>query len=101
MASEITPMASEIDAISEAIGVVQERWDGPLGVYPESGTFTQPNWTFVDIISPKDLAREAIDWVAAGVQLLGGCCGTSPDHIKALRDAMPDLEAARERDRSR
>ena len=94
-------MHSEIDAISEAIGVVQERWDGPLGVYPESGTFTQPNWTFVDIIAPEDLARKAIDWVAAGVQLLGGCCGTSPDHIRALHDAMPDLETARERERSR
>ena len=88
-------MHSEIGAIPEAIEMVRERWSGPLGVYPESGYFTQPHWNFVDVISPADLVTEALGWVAAGVRLLGGCCGTSPDHIKALQGAMPELEAAR------
>ena len=88
-------MHSEIGAVPEAIEMVRERWSGPIGVYPESGYFTQPNWNFVDVISPADLVTEALGWVAAGVRLLGGCCGTSPDHIKALQGAMPELEAAR------
>ena len=88
-------MHSEIAAIPEAIALVRERWSGPIGVYPESGYFTKPNWNFVDVISPADLVSEALGWVTAGVRLLGGCCGTSPEHIKALRDAMPELEAAR------
>lgn len=88
-------MHSEIGAIPEAIALVRERWSGPIGVYPESGYFTKPNWNFVDVISPADLVTEALGWVAAGVRLLGGCCGTSPEHIKALRGAMPELEAAR------
>jgi len=88
-------MHSEIGAIPEAIELVRQRWSGPIGVYPESGYFTKPNWNFVDVIPPTDLVTEALGWVAAGVRLLGGCCGTSPDHIKALQTAMPELEAAR------
>lgn len=88
-------MHSEIDAIPQAIELVRQRWSGPIGVYPESGYFTKPHWNFVDVISPKDLVAEAVGWVAAGVRLLGGCCGTGPQHIDALRAAMPELHAAR------
>jgi len=88
-------MHSEVGAIPEAIEMVRQRWSGPVGVYPESGYFTKPNWNFVNVIPPAVLAREARGWVAAGVRLLGGCCGTGPEHIAALREAMPELEAAR------
>ena len=88
-------MHSPIDAIPEAIELVQQRWDGPIGVYPESGYFTQPHWNFVEVIPPEDLVTEARKWVEAGVRLLGGCCGTGPEHIKALHAALPELEAMR------
>ena len=47
-------MHSEIGAIPEAIEMVRQRWSGPIGVYPESGYFTKPNWNFVDVIPPVD-----------------------------------------------
>ncbi|MYB19750.1 MAG: homocysteine S-methyltransferase family protein [Holophagales bacterium] len=77
-------MHSEIAAVPEAVAMVQERWDGPVGVYPESGYFTMPNWNFVDVIDPAHLLEEARGWVAAGVQIVGGCCGLGPEHIRAL-----------------
>ena len=88
-------MHSENGAIPQAIELVRQRWSGPIGVYPESGYFTKPDWNFVDVILPADLVAQAVGWVAAGVRLLGGCCGTGPDHIEALQVAMPELEAAR------
>jgi homocysteine S-methyltransferase len=88
-------MHSEIGSIPDAIELLRQRWSGPIGVYPESGYFTKPNWNFVDVIPPADLVTEALGWVAAGARLLGGCCGTSPEHIEALQAAMPELEAAR------
>lgn len=88
-------MHSEIEAIPGAIELVRQRWSGPIGVYPESGYFEKPNWKFVDIVPPAVFATEARGWVARGVRLLGGCCGTGPDHIQALQAAMPELEAAR------
>lgn len=78
-------MHTEIDAVSEALVMVRQRWPGPIGVYPESGYFAQPNWEFVDVISPDDLVREARGWINDGAQLVGGCCGTGPEHIRALR----------------
>ena len=94
-ADVINIMHSEIGAIPEAIAELRQRWTGPIGVYPESGYFTQPHWNFVDVIAPADLVTEALGWVTAGVRLLGGCCGTSPEHIKALHDAMPELQQAK------
>ena len=91
----VNVMHSEIRAVPEAIKLVRERWSGPIGVYPESGHFTQPHWNFVDVISPDDLVSEALGWVSAGARLLGGCCGTSPEHIQAIHAAMSELEAAR------
>lgn len=91
-------MHSEINAIPGAIELVRQRWSGPVGVYPESGYFTKPDWNFVDIIPPADLVREALGWVAAGARLLGGCCGIGPEHIRALRAALPALNEARKGD---
>jgi 5-methyltetrahydrofolate--homocysteine methyltransferase len=36
-----------------------------------------------------DYARLALD---AGVRIIGGCCGTSPEHIRAMRDALEHHE---------
>ena len=86
-------MHSEITTISDAMRMVAAVHDGPIGVYPESGYFTHPNWNFVDIIPPEDLVEEARRWVKEGAQILGGCCGTGPEHIRALRDVLPTLRA--------
>jgi S-methylmethionine-dependent homocysteine/selenocysteine methylase len=33
---------------------------------------------------PEAYAEEALSWIAAGVRGVGGCCGTTPAHIRAL-----------------
>ncbi len=81
-------MHSEMRTIPRAIEMVRARWEGHLGVYPESGYFERPNWSFVDAISPADLVEEARGWLDSGVKMLGGCCGMGPEHITALRDAF-------------
>ena len=77
-------MHTQIPDVDRAFEIVRRYWSGPVGIYPESGFFTMPNWNFVDVISPEDLVAEANTWVKNGVRLLGGCCGLGPDHIKAL-----------------
>lgn len=85
-------MHSELDAIVDGIGLARERFDGFIGVYPETGDFQAPDWDFDKSISPEKLVNHARDWVKAGARLIGGCCGTNPDHIRALSDALPELE---------
>ena len=77
-------MHTQIPDVDRAFEIVRRYWSGPIGIYPESGFFTMPNWNFVDVISPEDLVAEANTWVKNGVRLLGGCCGLGPDHLKAL-----------------
>jgi methionine synthase I (cobalamin-dependent) len=43
---------------------------------------------------PQEFARYGPDLVAAGAAFLGGCCGTAPDFIRALHDAIRDGKAA-------
>jgi len=68
----------------DALKIVRESWGGPLGAYPESGFFKMPDWQFVDIIEPQALVAHARDWQKTGATIFGGCCGTNPQHIKAL-----------------
>jgi 5-methyltetrahydrofolate--homocysteine methyltransferase len=38
--------------------------------------------------SPPEMASALPDLLTAGVRILGGCCGTTPEHIKALKDSL-------------
>ena len=65
----------------------------PLSVMPNAGypvvTRTQVKYQGKPEYFAKELARIA----AEGVRILGGCCGTTPDHIAALRAALDSLPA--------
>ncbi len=86
--SLINVMHSPIEDTADGIAAVRRHWQGPMGAYPESGYFVMPNWQFVDIVAPDDLVREARAWVESGLQVLGGCCGLGPEHVKALSEAF-------------
>ena len=81
-------MHTNVHLVSAALRTVRARWDGIVGVYPESGYFKSPNWQFVDVISPADLVVESQRWIQEGVTMVGGCCGTGVEHIQALREAL-------------
>jgi S-methylmethionine-dependent homocysteine/selenocysteine methylase len=77
-------MHSAISDTGPGLEILRARWDGPIGAYPECGTFTMPSWQFVDAITPEDLVREARVWRDLGAGLFGGCCGLGPQHVRAL-----------------
>jgi homocysteine S-methyltransferase len=81
-------MHTPIPDIDRAMEIVAKYWNGPVGVYPESGYFTMPNWQFIDVIEPDDLAESAQSWVDNGVRMVGGCCGLGPEHILKLRQVF-------------
>ena len=87
--SLVSVMHSKIEDTAPALRALQERWDGPLGAYPESGGFVMPNWQFEDVIPPKDFLAGAREQVQMGTQLIGGCCGIGPEHIRLLREGLP------------
>ena len=82
-------MHTNVDTTTQALKVLKQGWQGPAGAYPNSGWFKRPHWQFENIISPRDFANEAAAWVNMGVQVIGGCCGLGPDHVRALRETLP------------
>ncbi len=70
---------------------LDERWSGPLLAYAETGGFRNPEWMFERAVEPEAYAEAAAGWVRdLGVQIVGGCCGTGPDRIRALSDRLPE-----------
>jgi len=60
----------------------------PFGVYPNLGA-PDPERGFAPSAdcAPPELAARARHWLAAGAAFVGGCCGTRPAHVQALREA--------------
>lgn len=38
-------------------------------------------------VTPEIMAAQVSQWIAAGARLVGGCCGTSPEHLRAIAQA--------------
>jgi len=76
-------MHTNVELIADTVDVVRRHFDGPLMAYPDSGYFEMPNWRFSDVIAPERFQAFCSDWIASGVQIIGGCCGLTPDHIRA------------------
>ncbi len=81
------PMHTNSEVITDALSTTRKHFSGALMAYPDSGHFEMPNWQFVDVIAPERFEVFCQEWIKAGVQVLGGCCGLTPEHIKAAARA--------------
>ena len=79
-------MHTDVNIVSDSIKIVREIYDGTILVYPDSGGWVSPNWIFDKVIKPHELKARAVEWAKEGVQILGGCCGLSPEHIQAIAE---------------
>ncbi len=62
--------------------------DIPIMVKPNAGMPELENGETVYKMTPEEFADACEQLVDAGASVVGGCCGTRPDHIKALADRM-------------
>jgi len=83
----VTVMHADPGLTLDAIEVIRRHYAGPIGVYAETGSWQPPNWVF-DGLTPGGYLQQAITWAEHGAQLIGGCCGTGPGHIRALADGL-------------
>ncbi|OOE33863.1 methionine synthase [Salinivibrio kushneri] len=60
--------------------------EGFVSVHPNAGL---PNAFGEYDLSPEEMATHIDEWAASGfINLVGGCCGTTPEHIQAISDAV-------------
>ena len=72
------------NVVGDALKIIHQVYEGPLLAYPDSGYYKSPNWQFEDILPPNELKQFASEWIKSGLQIVGGCCGLTVEHIAAL-----------------
>ncbi len=65
----------------------------PLAAQPNAGMPRSVEGRNIYLCSPEYMASYARKFVAAGVRLVGGCCGTTPEHIRVMKSALRVGEA--------
>jgi methionine synthase / methylenetetrahydrofolate reductase(NADPH) len=65
----------------------------PLAAMPNAGMPRAVEGRNIYLCSPEYMASFARKAINAGVQMVGGCCGTTPNHIRAMRSAIRALDA--------
>jgi len=65
----------------------------PIGCYPNAGSpdLAGERWHDDPACTPERFAEGAGEWIGLGAQFVGGCCGTTPEHIRAMRAALPPV----------
>ena len=65
----------------------------PISIQPNAGMPDNINGQTVYPLTPEELARAHYDFITQnGVEIVGGCCGTGPEHLKAVVEAVSHLK---------
>jgi S-methylmethionine-dependent homocysteine/selenocysteine methylase/tRNA1(Val) A37 N6-methylase TrmN6 len=89
------------DHVDGMVSYLRDFTDMALGVYPNLGYYTNAGWRFESEIGGAQYAEMALRWRAEGAQIIGGCCGTRPEHIAAAREALAHTMPGGERHEER
>lgn len=69
-----------------ALRKLRETSKVPIGAYANIGKPESVyGWEFTYELDPPAYAQEANEWIREGAKIVGGCCGTSPEHILVLK----------------
>jgi homocysteine S-methyltransferase len=76
-----------------AIEAMRSATTLPLAAMPNAGMPRAVEGRNIYLCSPEYMASFARKAITSGVQIVGGCCGTTPNHIRAMRSAIRALDA--------
>ncbi|PYX31495.1 MAG: bifunctional homocysteine S-methyltransferase/methylenetetrahydrofolate reductase [Acidobacteria bacterium] len=80
-------------AMLDAIERVRAASSLPLSAQPNAGIPRSVEGRNIYLCSPEYMASYARKFVTAGVRIVGGCCGTTPEHIRVMKAALRVGEA--------
>jgi methionine synthase / methylenetetrahydrofolate reductase(NADPH) len=91
--------AATLDVLQEMITAIQQHSDNPsaphlFSAQPNAGLPARIGNRFFYMATPDYFADYALRFARAGVRLIGGCCGTTPRHIAAMRKALDEQYGA-------
>ncbi len=82
--------------ISRGVETLAKVCGLPFGAYAHIGHYDPPSWKFefhpqfcdVEEWPPRRYAEHAMKWRDRGATIIGGCCGTGPEHIRLLKEIL-------------
>jgi methionine synthase I (cobalamin-dependent)/5,10-methylenetetrahydrofolate reductase len=80
-----------LDAVEEMTAVTARK----ISAQPNAGMPREVNGRQMYMASPDYMGKYAKRLIQKGVKFIGGCCGTTPDHIKTMADAVRPLSPRR------
>jgi homocysteine S-methyltransferase len=80
-------------AMLEAMERVRAATKAPISAQPNAGIPRSVEGRNIYLCSPEYMASYARKFVTAGVRLVGGCCGTTPEHIRVMKSALRVTQA--------
>ncbi len=75
-------MHTLVDDTGPGLEIVKKNWSGTFGAYSHFSRHSP--------LDPQQYLEYARGWRGQGARIIGGCCGTRPDHIGALRKWLSD-----------
>ena len=81
---------------ANVLGVIERMravTDLPLAAMPNAGMPRAVEGRNIYMVSPEYMANFARKFIQAGASLIGGCCGTTPNHTRAMKSAMRAIDA--------
>ena len=79
-------MHSGSSSMQAGLDELARHWSGPRMAYPES--------TNHHTVDPVTFTENCRAWVDSGVQVIGGCCGTTVEHIRTMVDELRPAASA-------
>jgi len=79
-------------SVLTAVEAMRSATSLPLAAMPNAGLPRAVEGRNIYLCSPEYMASFARKAIAVGARLVGGCCGTTPNHIRAMRSAMRAMD---------
>lgn len=74
--------------VDQLVSEVGKTYLGQLSVYPNAGIPDYVDGKYEYSATPEYFATMAQQFANRGVHIIGGCCGTTPEHIKAMAESI-------------
>ncbi len=78
-------MHTLVDDTGPGLGIVKQSRSGTFGAYAHFPGHGGPT-PWANAMDPQQYLEYAKGWSEQGARIIGGCCGTTPDHIRALSE---------------
>ncbi|HSW28013.1 MAG TPA: bifunctional homocysteine S-methyltransferase/methylenetetrahydrofolate reductase [Longimicrobiales bacterium] len=101
VAASLTEMGPDVVGLNCSVGpavmldALEEMAEGtslPLSGQPNAGLPRTVGDRKIYLASPEYVAQYARRMIDLGVRFVGGCCGTTPEHVKGIRDVVTSVQ---------